>query len=295
MSLLYKSTASQVVMLKLFLSSDHVTAATGKTVAITISKAGAAFGNPNAGATNATEVSNGWYKVTLDATDTNTVGDLVVRGTATSCDDTERIFRVVLPSNFDVTSIDSNGRVDIIKIAGTTQTARDIGASVLLSSGTGAGQISLSSGAVTVGTNNDKTGYSLSQTFPTNFSALAITVGGAVTVGTNNDKTGYTASTVSDKTGYSIATGGIGSGATAAAELNNIADGILDRVLSAGTDSGGNNTTARTVRQALRALRNKVNIAAGTMTVYKEDDTTSSWTSAITTTAGNPVTTSDPT
>lgn len=37
----------------------------------------------------------------------------------------------------------------------------------------------------------DKTGYSLTQTFPTNFSSLAITAGGAVTVGTNNDKTNY--------------------------------------------------------------------------------------------------------
>ncbi len=44
---------------------------------------------------------------------------------------------------------------------------------------------------VTVTTNNDKTGYSLTQAFPSNFSALAITAGGAVTVGTNNDKTGY--------------------------------------------------------------------------------------------------------
>lgn len=59
-------------------------------------------------------------------------------------------------------------------------------------------------GAVTAGTVSDKTGYSLTQSFPTNFSSLAITVGGAVTVGTNNDKTGYTASTVSDKTGYAL-------------------------------------------------------------------------------------------
>ncbi len=44
---------------------------------------------------------------------------------------------------------------------------------------------------VTVTTNNDKTGYALTQAFPSNFSALAITAGGAVTVGTNNDKTGY--------------------------------------------------------------------------------------------------------
>jgi hypothetical protein len=83
------------------------------------------------------------------------------------------------------------------------------------------------SGQVTVATNNDKTGYSLTQTFPTNFSSLAITAGGAVTAGTVSDKTGYsltqtfptnfsslaitaggavTAGTVSDKTGYSLAT-----------------------------------------------------------------------------------------
>lgn len=119
------------------------------------------------------------------------------------------------PANFSTTSIDSSGRVDIAKIAGTAQTAgdvyskvsgltftvankldanvytwngtavaapntagvplvdtkyvtgtlqtaRDLGASVLLSSGTGTGQVSLSSGTVTVGTNNDKTGYALS-------------------------------------------------------------------------------------------------------------------------------------
>lgn len=42
--------------------------------------------------------------------------------------------------------------------------------------------------------NDDKTGYALSQSFPTNFSSLAITVGGAVTVATNNDKTGYSLS-----------------------------------------------------------------------------------------------------
>ncbi len=80
---------------------------------------------------------------------------------------------------------------------------------------------------VTVATNNDKTGYSLSQSFPTNFASLAITGGGAVTAGTVSDKTGYsltqtfptnfaslaitgggavTAGTVSDKTGYSLTT-----------------------------------------------------------------------------------------
>lgn len=61
-------------------------------------------------------------------------------------------------------------------------------------------------GAVTVGTNNDKAGYSLTQSFPSNFASLAITAGGSVTVGTNNDKTGYTVSTNQDKTGYTVST-----------------------------------------------------------------------------------------
>ena len=46
-------------------------------------------------------------------------------------------------------------------------------------------------GAVTAGTVSDKTGYSLSQTFPTNFASMAITGAGAVTAGTVSDKTGY--------------------------------------------------------------------------------------------------------
>lgn len=48
--------------------------------------------------------------------------------------------------------------------------------------------------AVTVGTNNDKTGYSLTQAFPTNFSTLAIDGTGKVTAGTVSDKTGYSLS-----------------------------------------------------------------------------------------------------
>jgi len=61
----------------------------------------------------------------------------------------------------------------------------------------------------TVSTVSDKTGYTLSQSFPANFSSLAITGGGAVTAGTVSDKTGYTASTVTDKTGYALSASGV--------------------------------------------------------------------------------------
>lgn len=59
-----------------------------------------------------------------------------------------RLATSAIPTNFALLSIDASGRVDVIKVAGTTQTARDLGASVLLSSGTGTGQILLSSGKV---------------------------------------------------------------------------------------------------------------------------------------------------
>lgn len=46
-------------------------------------------------------------------------------------------------------------------------------------------------GRVTVGSNADKTGYSLTQSFPSNFASMAIDGSGRVTVGSNADKTGY--------------------------------------------------------------------------------------------------------
>lgn len=74
---------------------------------------------------------------------------------------------------------------------------------------------------------------------------------------------------------------------------NAIADAILDRDMSTGTDSGS--TTVRTPRQALRFLRNKWDLSGTTLTVYKEDDATSSWSGTVTTNASaEPVTGSNP-
>jgi hypothetical protein len=137
---LAQSTA-YTVMLKLFLSSDHVSPATGKTVAIKISKAGDAFADPNVGASNATEVSNGWYKFALDTTDTNTLGDLVVRGTATDCDDSEQICQVVSATTGGATNLDaavssrsSHAAADIWSVTTRLLTA---GTNIELAKGTG--------------------------------------------------------------------------------------------------------------------------------------------------------------
>jgi hypothetical protein len=89
--------------------------------------------------------------------------------------------------------VDASGRVDVLRINGTSQTARDLGAGVLLSPGTGAGQIILTAGNVTVGTNNDKTGYSLSgtQTFNVTGNRTGSLTGSVGSVTTVSDKTGY--------------------------------------------------------------------------------------------------------
>jgi len=67
-------------------SSDHISPLTGATVTVNLSKAGGAFGA--AGGT-VTEISNGWYKVALNTTDTGTLGDLAYHCTATSGDNTD--------------------------------------------------------------------------------------------------------------------------------------------------------------------------------------------------------------
>lgn len=75
-------------------SSDHITGATGATVAVTISKNGGSFGAPSGGGT-ATEIANGWYYIALSSTDTATLGDLAIHCTATACDPTDFADQVV--------------------------------------------------------------------------------------------------------------------------------------------------------------------------------------------------------
>ncbi len=67
------------------------------------------------------------------------------------------------------------------------------------------------------------------------------------------------------------------------------ADALLKRDMSAVTGEA-----ARSMLNALRFLRNRWAISAGTLTVFKEDDSTSAWTGAATQTAGDPVSQVDP-
>jgi hypothetical protein len=68
------------------------------------------------------------------------------------------------------------------------------------------------------------------------------------------------------------------------------ADALLGRNVSGGSSTG------RTVKQALHVLRNRSAVAAGTLTVFDTDDTTSSWTATVSSDAtADPITGIDPT
>ena len=108
-------------------STDHITGKTGLSPTVTLSKDGGAFAGISG---SVTEVSSGWYKLALNTTDTNTLGDLAIHSTATGADPTDIVDMVVslLP-----------------------------GDPVTISTGTGANQIDLTSGKVNVGKINSTT------------------------------------------------------------------------------------------------------------------------------------------
>lgn len=92
---------------------------------------------------------------------------------------------------------------------------------------------------------------------------------------------------LSGSTAEALAAAAAGAGGPTATE---IADEILTRDWTAVSGEA-----ARSVLNALRFLRNKWDVTAGTLTVTKEDDTAVAWSAALTTAAGaSPITGSDP-
>ncbi len=86
------SGTTPTIMFVLVSSVDDRTAVTGAAPVVSISKAGGAF----AATTNAAaEISAGFYKVTLTATETNTVGVLALYATATGADVWRDLHQVV--------------------------------------------------------------------------------------------------------------------------------------------------------------------------------------------------------
>ncbi len=113
------------VPLQAYLASDHVTPATGKTIAITISQNGGNYGNPSGGVTNAQEIGSGSYYVDLSTTDTGTLGPLFVKGTEAATDNVIAIYNVVKAHNAGFDGVpdaaaNANGGLPILSVSGTT-------------------------------------------------------------------------------------------------------------------------------------------------------------------------------
>lgn len=145
-------------------------------------------------------------------------------------------------------------------------------------------------GTVTVGTNNDKTGYSL------NSSQTLVTIG-AVANGVDlsiaalqkffTQAAGAYASATSGSIVAQIVDNAGGGGLT----VQDIVDGVWDANMATLPD-----TNPRSPLNAIRLLRNKWNATSNTLTVYEEDDTTIAWTSDLSVAPGaDPVSGSDPT
>lgn len=145
-----------------FSTSDHVTRVNNLSAFTCVWSRNGTTGDTITGAavTNANSTSmTGVYKLKLDDSTMMTIGsgndsEEVCVHITSSMDPVTRTFELYRPkiSTGVTLVVDSSGagNADVKEFGGTTVTGRDIGASVLLSSGTGAGQIVLTSGNPTV-------------------------------------------------------------------------------------------------------------------------------------------------
>jgi hypothetical protein len=233
---LKQSTASQEIPLGVFVDdADGKTAETGLTIAntdIKVWKAGAtSLASKNSG--GATHIAGGIYYAVLDATDTDTIGPLVIFIHVAGALPV-RLECCVYAANVYDSLIAGSDKLEV----DTVEISSDSGAADNAETAFDGGSYNVGGGAVV---------------------AASVTAGVALTSG----------------------------------ERNSVADALLNRDMSTGTDTGSE--TVRTVRQALRFLRNKWSITGTTLTVTKEDDTAASWTASVTTNASaDPITGSDP-
>jgi hypothetical protein len=87
-------------------STDHLAPKTGLTPTVTLSKNGGAFSAP-AGAV--TEIGSGWYKVAGNATDSGTLGPLILHATASGADPVDVQFAVVAFNPLDAVRLGITG------------------------------------------------------------------------------------------------------------------------------------------------------------------------------------------
>jgi hypothetical protein len=97
-----KQSTARNLMVYLVSATDYVTPVTGATLTIALSKAGGAFASISP---TVTERGNGWYSLALTSAHTDTLGDFVLRITATGADSIdlrEEVFALLPGENVTV-------------------------------------------------------------------------------------------------------------------------------------------------------------------------------------------------
>lgn len=218
---------AKLVVFRAFLASDGKTVATGKTIAITISKNGAtSFSNPNAGATNATEMASGFYKFTLDTTDTGTKGPLAWRGAEAAINDAGDVYEVANATNAGFTALPD---------------AAAEAAGGLYTRGTGAGQIA----QTTNGTADVRLADAVSHggTLGSSTATLALSRASVVSQSSNTTALTATGNGTGHGAAFSSGSGATGNGIQATAASTN---GDAITASGAGTGHGFNVTGGAT-------------------------------------------------
>lgn len=295
-----KQATAKNVMVLMVDSTDHVTGKTGLTLTITASKDGGAF---SAISPTVTERGNGWYSVALTTAHTDTLGDLALHITGTAADPADMVLLV----EAGATDADVSTR-----LATAGYTAPPTAASIRAEIDTNSTKLDVTVGSrlsTASYTAPDNTGianiYALVDTEVAailaavdtevgaikaktdNLPASPAAVGSAMTVAVGGiQSTSFAAGAIDSA---ALAANAIGASELAASAAEAIADALLLRSIASGANGG------RTVRDALRALRNRVRLAAGNLEVYQEDDATLAWQAPVTTGTRDPLTEVNPT
>ena len=131
-------------------STDHFSPLTGVDPAITIWETGdgAAFKNPAAGATTATEIASGFYKFTLGTTDVDAVGPMAWRAAHAGMDDVGDVYEVVSAFNAGFTGIPAvvAGGTNGLVINGTNSGTVTLAALTVTGATTLTGNVALADG-----------------------------------------------------------------------------------------------------------------------------------------------------
>lgn len=267
---LRQSTASQEVLLpRMVDSTDGNTAETGMTIAntdIKIWKSGATTqASKNSG--GATHISSGDYYCVLDATDTDTVGPLVITCHPTGALYT-RVECMVLPSNvYDAWAGTDLLDVSVTQWTGTAVATPDTAGypKVTIKDGTGTGELDTTSGGVLVAA--VASGAITASAIASDAITAAKIADGAIDSGT------FASGAI---TAAAIAADAIGASELATDAVTEIVDAVWAKTMTElSAVPGVTGTTLSALSWLFSLARNKVTQTSTTTTLFKDDGSTS--------------------